>query len=166
MSSVKNVKITVDLTNTSVTVFAGNTPEQAENGLFQDDGNPTQDLIAEVLLKVLAAMRGTLPTIDLNIPDGKFIKRDLSFPVPASALASAARRSVARKAAATAAPKKTAARKAAATAAPKKTAARKAAATVAPKKTAAKASPPSKPKSSPKKGTARGKQPAKTKESS
>ncbi len=79
MTSVKNLKITVDLKNSSVVVFAGNTPGQAEAGLFQDDGNPTQDLIAEVLLKVLAAVRGTLPAVKLNIPDGKLIQRDLSF---------------------------------------------------------------------------------------
>jgi hypothetical protein len=83
MTAISCLQITVRL-GRRVDVRAGNTPQEAEAGLFRTANEVSRDVIREILRKVLAAYEGGDASINLNVPnpDGVTIQRDLNFPLP------------------------------------------------------------------------------------
>jgi hypothetical protein len=84
MPSASNVVIRIDL-QSGVTIGAGNSPADAENGALSTNGpitRPQRPLIDEVFCKLLTAIYGGKKTIDLKTINGTAIVRDDSFPVP------------------------------------------------------------------------------------
>jgi hypothetical protein len=73
-----HLEIKVDLANKTVNLSAGSTPMEAAQGLFSAD-LPSLDLLEEVLLKVLDAVKGRSDAVVLNVSEGKHIQRDPSF---------------------------------------------------------------------------------------